>query len=151
MIVLAEVASALENSAGEVRALLVQTLTTREKSRRVDLLDKALVKRDQLQKEIYKLNGAKPGKAPLKQLGADGTVTEIPAVYTPEEFKKYEAELKDYNKKVKEATERVDKFDSVLEECFIVPTNKSFDKLAAMVNSKGEPSKPEASDDNASA
>lgn len=133
---LAEVANALSASGAEVRSLLVQTLTTREKNRRVDLLDKALVKRDQLAREVYKVKA--PGKPPVKVLQADGTFVEQPATYTAEEAKKHSEEVKAYQKALKEANEKVEKFDALLEECFTTPTNKSFDKLAGQVNGKAE-------------
>lgn len=136
--VIAEVADALGNSGAEVRSTLVSVLVTREKNRRVDILDKALVKRDQLQKEIYMVK--KPGKAPNKVLNEDGTFTETPAVYTPEEAKKHEEEMKAYQKKLKEATEKLEKFDALMEECFTKPTEKGFNKLAAQVGGKADSS-----------
>ncbi len=136
MTVLVEVADALAASADEVKGLLKSVLLTREKSRRVDVLDKALVKRDQLQKEVYMVK--KPGKPANKQLNADGTTTEVPATYTPEEFKKLEEENKQYTKKLKEANEKLEKFDKIVEEAFTAPTNKVFDKLTGMIGGKSE-------------
>lgn len=112
--VLAEVAGALRASPPEIRSRLVQVLTEREKVKRVDLLDKALVKRAQLQNE---LNAIRP---PGKKAHAlvDGKMVEVQAVYTPEEVKKFNEETKAYNKKLKEATEKLAKFDKTLEAAF---------------------------------
>lgn len=134
--VLAEVADALSASASDVRGLLVKTLTDREKARRVDLLDKALVKRDQLQREVYKVKA--PGKPPVKVLQADGTFVEQPATYTAEEAKKHGEEVKAYQKALKEANEKVEKFDALMEECFTAPTTKAFDKLSNQIGGKSE-------------
>jgi hypothetical protein len=112
--VLAEVADALKGSTGEVRTRLVRALTERELVKRVDLLDKALVKRGQLQNE---LNGVRPpGKKNFALV--DGNMVEVQAVYTPEEVKKHKEELKAYTKKLKEATEKLAKFDKALEAAF---------------------------------
>src|SRR5271157_3066699 len=112
--VLAEVATALGTSTGEVRTRLVRALTERELVKRVDTLDKALVKRAQLQSE---LNNLRP---PSKKAFAlvDGKMVEVAAVYTAEEKKKHDEEMKQHAKKVKEATEKLAKFDSVLESAF---------------------------------
>jgi galactokinase len=85
------------------------------------------VKREQLQKEVYGLK--KPGKQPNKIVNDDGSVTEVPATYTPEEFKKHEEEMKSYNKRLKEMTESLERFDKNLEEAFTNPTDKAFEKL----------------------
>lgn len=135
MDVIAEVAAALASSAPEVKTLLVQTRVKREKDRRVALLDQALVKRDQLQKEIYMVK--KPGKPNNKVLNADGSVTETPATYTPEEFKKHEEDTKKYQKALKEATDKLDKFDSLLEAAFTEPSDKVFEKLEKQVKGGG--------------
>lgn len=100
------------------------------------MLDKALVKRDQLQKEIYKVKA--PGKPPVKLLNADGTFTEQPATYTVEEAKKHGEEVKAYQKTLKEVTEKLEKFDALMEEAFTAPTQKTFDKLAAQVGGKSD-------------
>lgn len=137
MTVLAEVADALAGSSDEVRGLLKGVLLTREKTRRVDILDKALVKRDQLQKEVYAVRA--PGKKSFT-VGADGKPVEIPAVYTQEELKKLEEDTKQYTKKLKEATEKLEKFDKLMEEAFTAPTNKVFDKLSGMIGGKSDES-----------
>ncbi len=124
--VLAEVADALTASAGEVRTRLVKTLTEREVSRRVDLLDKALVKRDQLQKEVYAVKA--PGKKTYQVV--DGKEVEVPSVYTQEELGKLKEETKQYNKKLAEATKKLADFDKLMEEAFTAPTTKLFDRLA---------------------
>jgi hypothetical protein len=113
--VLAEVADALKGSTGEVRTRLVRALTERELVKRVDLLDKALVKRGQLQNE---LNGIRPPGKKNFALDATGNMVEVQAVYTPEEVKKHKEELKVYTKKLKEATEKLAKFDKALEAAF---------------------------------
>jgi hypothetical protein len=135
MAVIAEVADALATSAPTVRSRLITTLTERELSRRVDLLDKALVKRDSLQKEIYMVKA--PGKPANKVVAADGTITEVPATYTPEEFKKLEDDKKKYQKALKEANEKLAKFDAVLEAAFTEPTDKVFEKLEKQVKGGG--------------
>lgn len=134
--VLAEVAGALTASASDVRTRLVRALTERELARRVDVLDKALVKRDQLQKEVYKMK--LPSKPAVKILNADGSFTEQPATYTAEEAKKHTEEIKAYQKVLKEANEKLEKFDALMEEAFTAPTQKTFDKLTAQVTGKSE-------------
>lgn len=134
--VLAEVAAALGASTGEVRGRLVKALTERELVKRVDLLDKALVKRAQLQNE---LNGIRP---PGKKAHAlvDGKMVEVQAVYTPEEVKKYNDELKAFNKKLKEAQEKLAKFDKLLETAFSgapEELDKAYAKLGKAVSGGG--------------
>jgi len=145
MAVIAEVADALASSAPTVRSRLVSALTERELSRRVDLLDKALVKRDQLQKEVYMVK--KPGKPNNKVLHADGSVTETPATYTPEEYKKHEEDTKKYNKALKEAQEKLGKFDALLESAFTEPSDKVFEKLEKQVKGGGGSNDSEKSED----
>jgi predicted transcriptional regulator len=135
MAVIAEVADALASSAPTVRSRLVQALTERELARRVDLLDKALVKRDQVAKEVYMVK--KPGKPNNKVVAADGSVTETPAVYTPEEYKKLEEDTKKYQKALKEANEKLAKFDALLEAAFTEPSDKVFEKLEKQVKGGG--------------
>jgi hypothetical protein len=112
--VLAEVASALQGSTGEVRTRLVKALTERELVKRVDLLDKALVKRAQLQNE---LNAIRPPSKKVFKL-VDGKMTEVEAFYTQDEVKKFNEETKQHAKKLKEATEKLAKFDKALEAAF---------------------------------
>jgi hypothetical protein len=80
----------------------------------VDLLDKALVKRAQLQNELNAIRP--PGKKNFALV--DGQMVEVQAVYTPDEVKKHKEELKQYQKKHKEATEKLSKFDKALEAAF---------------------------------
>lgn len=133
--VIAAVAAALATSAPEVKDLLIQTRLKRERDRRVNLLDKALEKRDQLQKEVYMVK--KPGKPANKVIAADGSVTEVPATYTPEEYKKLEEDTKKYNKALKEANDKLDKFDALLESALTQPSDKVFDKLEKQVKGGG--------------
>lgn len=112
--VLAEVASALQGSTGEVRTRLVKALTERELVKRVDLLDKALVKRAQLQTE---LNSIRPPSKKVFKL-VDGKMQEVEAFYTQDEVKKFNEETKQHAKKLKEATEKLSKFDKALEAAF---------------------------------
>jgi len=137
--VLAEVASALQGSTGEVRGRLVKALTERELVKRVDLLDKALVKRGQLQNE---LNGIRPpGKKNFALV--DGKMVEVQAVYTPDEVKKHTEETKQYTKKLKEATDKLANFDKTLEAAFgagpdgVEKLDGAFAKLGKLVAGGG--------------
>lgn len=94
----AEVADFLGKSQGAVREALIQTLTNREVSRRVELLDKALVKRKELQKEIEKIR-------PKKVYNADGS--EAVGTFTSEEFQS-----------LKKAKEKFAKYEAALEKAF---------------------------------
>lgn len=125
--VLAEVAAALGASTGEVRGRLVKALTERELVKRVDLLDKALVKRAALANELNSIRP--PGKKAHALV--DGKMVEVQAVYTPEEVKKFNDEMKQYNKKLKEATEKLAKFDSTLESAFTGTTAEELEKAYA--------------------
>lgn len=134
--VLAEVAAALGGSTGEVRTRLVRALTERELVKRVDLLDKALVKRAALQSE---LNNIRP---PSKKSFAlvDGKMVEVQAIYTPEEVKKHAEETKQHAKKLKEATEKLAKFDKLMESAFSgapEELEKAFAKLGKAVSGGG--------------
>jgi len=141
--VLAEVASALQGSAPQVRGRLVSVLTERELAKRVDLLDKALTKRASLQSELDSI------RMPTKKVFhlVDGKMVEaqVTLTYTPEEAKKYAEDLKAHNKKVKEATEKLAKFDKVLEAAFTGDENdpealaKAFAKLGQLVAGKEQP------------
>lgn len=123
--VLAEVADALKSSAGVVRNRLVTALTERELVKRVDLLDKALVKRRDLQRDLNKIQPKKPFMTFL-----DGKMVEVAATYTPEEAKQFE-------KQRKEASEKLAKFDAALEKAF---GGEDFDKLANLLGGKSEES-----------
>lgn len=137
--VLVEVAGALRASTGEVRTRLVKALTERELVKRVDLLDKALVKRGQLQNE---LNAVRPPSKKVFKL-VDGKMQEVEALYTQEEVKKFNEETKQYNKKLKEATEKLSKFDKALEAAFgagpdgTEKLTEAFAKLAKQVAGGG--------------
>jgi hypothetical protein len=124
--VLAEVAAVLDKSAPEVRTRLVTALTEREMVKRVDLLDKALVKRQSLFIETKKL---KPKM--LCVLNEDGTSTPVPAPVTSDEAKKFA-------KAVKDAKEALDKFDATLEKAFSTGDKDAFEKLAKQVSGKVE-------------
>lgn len=121
MNVLAEVADALALSAPLVRERLKTVRVERELSKRVDLLDKALAKRMTLFIEVKKL---KPKM--MAVLNEDGSSTPVPAPVTPEEAKKFA-------KAVKEAKEKLEKFDDLLEKAFSGAAQDSFDKLAKQV------------------
>ena len=123
--VLAEVADVLKASAPTVRSRLVMALTERELVKRVDMLDKALLKRRDLQRE---LNKVQPKKSNFTYV--DGKMVEAAATYTPEEAKQFE-------KLRKEATEKLAKFDAALEKAF---NGEEFDKLASLLGGKSEES-----------
>jgi hypothetical protein len=141
--VLAEVATALQASTGDVRKRLVHALTERELVKRVDLLDKALTKRTQLQQELNSLR--LPTKKAFKLVDGKMVESEEVVTYTPEEAKKYAEDLKAHTKKVKEATEKLANFDKVLEVAFVGDSTnpdalgKAFDKLGKMVSGKDTP------------
>lgn len=109
--VLAEVAGALKASAAEVRGRLTKKLVEKELVVRVDLLEKGLAKKAQLQNELNAV------KAPSKKVFklVDGQMQEVEATYTQEEVKKFNEETKQYNKKLKEATEKLAKFSTLLD------------------------------------
>lgn len=137
--VLAEVATQLQGASGEVRSRLVKALTERELVKRVDLLDKALVKRAQLNNEVNAIRP--PGKKNFALV--DGNMVEVQAVYTPEEVKKHKEDMKQYQKKLKEANEKLAKFDKVLETCFTgapEELEKAFAKLGKAVSGGGDTS-----------
>lgn len=131
--VLAEVADALKGSAASVKSRLVTALTERELVKRVDMLDKALVKREQLNVEVRKIRP--PGKKLFKLV--DGQMQEVEAVFTPDEVKKFNEDTKQYNKLLKEATEKLQKFDNALESAF---AGEGFEKLAKQLGGGGNDS-----------
>jgi hypothetical protein len=114
MNVLAEVADVLKASSSEVKSRLVKALTERELVKRVDLLDKALVKRAALQSEVNALRA--PAKKAFKLV--DGKMQEVEPVFTQEEVKKFNEETKQFAKKAKEVTEKLMNFDKALEAAF---------------------------------
>ncbi len=130
--VIAEVADVLKNSMSSVRSRLVSALTERELVKRVDILDKALTKRAQLQGDLNKIR--LPSKKAFKLV--DGQMQEVEAVFTQEEVKKFNEESKQYAKQLKEATEKLQKFDNALERAF---AGEGFDKLANLVGGKETP------------
>lgn len=135
-LVLAEVADALANSGDEVRKIVVRTRYERARNRRVEIIDKAFAKRDQLQTEVYAIKP--PGKK-LFQL-VDGKQVEVTPVYTQDELKKLEEDTKQFNKKLKEAQEKLQKFDDLFDAAINAPTDKVFDKLGKLVEGKSESS-----------
>lgn len=122
--VLAEVASVLKDSSGIVRSRLVSALTERELSKRVDMLDKALVKRRDLQRDVQKIKPKKTFKI------VDGQHVEVDAMYT-------EDEAKAFVKQTKDAREKLQKFDAALEKAF---SGEDFDKLAQQLGGKSDDS-----------
>ncbi len=134
--VLAEVADALKASPTEVRTRLVKALTERELAKRVDLLDKALTKRAQLQTELNSIR--MPTKKVFKLVDGKMVEAQVELTYSPEEAKKYNEDLKQHNKKVKEATEKLAKFDKTLEAAFggegADKLTDAFAKLAKLVS-----------------
>lgn len=141
--VLAEVASALQGSTGDVRTRLVGMLTEREVTRRVDLLDKALTKRAALQQELNSLR--MPEKKTFTLVDGKMVESTVPVAYTPEEAKKYAEDKKAFDKKVKEATDKLATFEKVLETAFVGDSSspealgRAFDKLGKLVSGKDAP------------
>lgn len=123
--VIAEVADVLAGSAPQVRDRLKNLLVEREVSKRVDLLDKALVKRQQLFIETKKFK-LKTGTL----IAEDGTKSKVTLPMTEDEVKAYE-------KGVKEAKEKLEKFDAALEKAFSGDKD-AFDKLAKQVAGKSD-------------
>ena len=109
--VLAEVADVLKGSSGEVRKRLVNALTERELVKRVDILDKALLKRKDFVKEVDKIR-------PEKQYDLEGN--EMPGNFT-----------KAQHDQRKQAKEKLTKFDKLLENAF---NGQDFDKLSQMLS-----------------
>jgi hypothetical protein len=107
------------------------------------LLDKALTKRAALQQEVNSI------RMPEKKIFTlvDGKMVEstVPVTYTPEEAKKYAEDKKAFDKKLKEATDKLAGFDKVLEVCFVGDANdpnalgRAFDKLGKLVSGKDAP------------
>lgn len=117
--VLAEVANVLQASPPDVKARLVSVMVERELVKRVDTLDKALVKRKELSKELDKIK-------PEPSYDAEGK--EVPGNFT-----------KAQNESRKKALEQLNKFDRLLEEA--LTNGKDFDKLSQMMggnNSEGK-------------
>lgn len=120
--VLAEVADALKGASGAVKQRLVDALVERELVKRVDMLDKALLKRRDLARELAKIQPKKT----YKFVGPDQV--EVESTYTAEEAKQFQKTLKD-------ATEKVTKFDAALEAAF---QGNGFDKLAQLLGGKSD-------------
>lgn len=112
--VLVEVADALKASSSTVRSRLVATLTERELVKRVDLLDKALVKRKEVAKELDKIRAEDT---------FDGDGNKVPGTFTKAQYESR-----------KKAKEKLSKFDAALERAF---SGEGFDKLAQMVAGGG--------------
>lgn len=108
---LTEVADAVKASTTAVRLRLTTKLVEKKVASRVELLEKGLEKKAQLQNELNAI------KAPVKKTFAlvDGKMVEVQATYTQEEVKKHNEETKQYNKKLKEATDKFNKFANLLD------------------------------------
>lgn len=108
---LAEVAGALKGSVEAVRGAVVKTLVDKEKNNRVSILLKGLEKKAQLQNELKAIKP--PSKKVFKLV--DGKMQEVEATYTQDEVKKFNEETKAFNKKLKEATDKFNKFANLLD------------------------------------
>lgn len=108
--VLAEVASILKNSAPTVKDRLVAALTERELVKRVDLLDKALVKLRDFKKEVDKIK-------PQDQFDLDGNKV---ATFLS----------KQQHEDLKKAKEKVQKLEKAFEKAL---AGEEFDKLSNLV------------------
>lgn len=141
--VLAEVAGALNSSSESVHRRLVTALVERELVKRVDLLDKGLNKRAQLQQEVNAIR--MPEKKVFNLVDGKMVESTVPVTYTPEEAKKYAEDKKAFDKKLKEATDKLAGFEKVLEVCFVGDPNdpnalsRAFDKLSKLVSGKDTP------------
>lgn len=118
--VYAEVADALKSSPALVRSKLVVALTERELNKRVEMLDKALVKGKELEKEVLKIR-------PEDSYDAQGN--KVPGNFTKAQFET-----------LKKAKEKSDKFNAALEKAFA----GDFEKLSGLMSGK------ESSDSSAS-
>lgn len=118
---LVEVADVLKASSGTVRTRLRDVLVERELVKRVELLDKALVKRRDLVKELDKIR-------PEDMFDAQGG--KVPGNFT-----------KSQHEQRKKAQERLTKFDAALERAF---SGEGFDKLAQFVAGGGGSDKDES-------
>ena len=118
--VLVEVAESLKSSAPVVRSRLVSALTERELSKRVDMLDKALVKLKELKKEADKIRPE--------------TFVDLAGNKVEGNFTKANWETK------KKAMEKLTKLEKAVEKAF---AGEEFDKLANLV--AGKESGPEGS------
>ena len=111
--VLVEVADALKASATTVRSRLVASLTEREVAKRVDMLDKALVKLREFKKDVDKVR-------PTDLFDADGN--KVPGHFT-----------KQQHEELKKAKEKLARLESAVEKAF---AGEGFDKLANLVAGK---------------
>jgi hypothetical protein len=129
--ILVQVADVLDSSGKEeVRARVVKSLVESELSKRTNTLVDALSHRSRLQGAVEECKP--PAGKKMLVLGADGKACQVEnPVYTPEEMKKYEEELKAHQKKKKEASDKLGKFDRLLETALSAPTKKAFEDLTA--------------------
>lgn len=123
--VLEEVVNALGSSGDEVRNRLVSTLVEREVVKRVDLLDKALVRRAQLTVEVKKI------RAPKRYKLEEGKMVEVDAILTKEE-------AETYTKTLREASEKLENFDKALEIAITKPTKEAYEKLAKLLGGENK-------------
>lgn len=128
--VIVEVANALQTSGSDVKGKLVSLLVDREITRRVGILDKALVKHKQLISETKKV-----ANVPMTKTFTivDGSPVES---LTPTPMT--EAEMKAFTKANKEAKEKLEKFEKTLDSAFNSPTNEVFDKLDKLCAGKSD-------------
>lgn len=111
--VLVEVAESLKQSSPVVKDRLVSVLVERELVKRVDLLDKGLVKLRELKRDLDKIR-------PVDKFTADGQ--KVPGDFTKQEFET-----------LKKAREKFTKLESALQKAF---EGQEFDKLSNLVAGK---------------
>lgn len=111
--VLAEVADALKGSNETVRARLKSALVEREVLKRVDLLDKGLLKLREAKNDLNKIR-------PPVSFQADGTKVE--GTFSKADFES-----------LKKAREKVAKLEAALEKALV---GQEFDKLGGLVAGK---------------
>ena len=118
-LVLNEVAERLKNSGPVVRESLINLMTNREVTRRMELLDKACAKHRELIKEANKAR--RPEKKGFKLV--DGKMQEAETVFTKEEADAY-------SKAVKEAEEKLTKLEVAMAKAL---DDNSWEKLTETV------------------
>jgi hypothetical protein len=111
--VIVEVADALKASPATVRSRLVAALTEREVTKRVDMLDKALVKLKEFKKDVEKVR-------PTDQFDLNGN--KVPGLLT-----------KQQHDELSKAKEKLAKLEQAVERAF---AGEGFDKLAGLVGGK---------------
>jgi hypothetical protein len=110
--VLIDVAERIKNARGDVRERLIGTLVEREIGQRVDVLDKALSKREQLERDIRKL---KPD-----DVSYDGDGNVVSAHYSKAKYEE-----------LKKAKDKLAKLDTAIEKAL---ADNDFGKLKDAVN-----------------